>query len=132
MIIVFNMLRAPIHLKLHVFKSHTTELNHVGRSLKAAVFGLLSCIIYAFPILGSLSVGIKSESIIAFLVSLSILGSSLECAENFFMTSGGACDPYPSGSAREVGDDMMSCTCTGNLVNDELSPTTTTTICSSM
>ncbi|CAI8022763.1 hypothetical protein GBAR_LOCUS13332, partial [Geodia barretti] len=53
-----------------------------------------------------------------------------ECAENFFMTSGGACDPCPAGSTREVGDDMMFCTCTGNLVNDELSPTTTTTTCS--
>ena len=64
--IVFNMLHAPIHLKLLVFQSHTTELNHVGHSLtlqelnhvghslKAAVFGLLtiSSIIYAFPILG--------------------------------------------------------------------------------
>ncbi|CAI8022760.1 hypothetical protein GBAR_LOCUS13332 [Geodia barretti] len=53
-----------------------------------------------------------------------------QCAENFFMTSGGACDPCPAGSTREVGDDMMFCTCTGNLVNDELSPTTTTTTCS--
>ena len=85
----------------------------------------------AFPILGGSDVGIKSESIIAFTVSLYILGSSLECAENFFMTSGGECYPCPSGSVREVGDDMMSCTCTGNLVSDELSPTTTT-ICSSM
>jgi hypothetical protein len=56
--------------------------------------------------------------------------SCTECAENFFMSSGGACVECPAGSAREVGDDMMSCTCTGNLVNEESSPTTTTTVCS--
>ncbi|CAI7993104.1 Ephrin type-B receptor 3, partial [Geodia barretti] len=52
-----------------------------------------------------------------------------ECVENFFMTSGGACDPCPSGSVREVGHEMTSCTCTGNLVNDESSPTTICSMC---
>ena len=60
--IVFNMLRAPRHLKWNVFKSHTTELNHVGHSLKAAVLVISSIVCkYLFQLVSMDSLDLPLE-----------------------------------------------------------------------